>query len=203
MYWKKRTLDYKILIPPVSKPYAKFTINEAKKYFEWYINQIPFRIKYLEEVSECRLDMTSQSLVSLWQWFLNSAEVEDTPKKRMAELKRLRKKSPFAEDILRENKVQFSLKTEYIIRDIGMYVGQFFVENSNKLYWSFLTDTEDGFLVNVPLISGFMDYEFNPPFPMQFEPNHMVGVIASNVFDHTQKATDLVDLCNLWLGYVK
>lgn len=203
MYWEKRKLDYKILIPPISKPFEDFNVQEAKSFFEWHINQIPSRIKYLGEISSCKLDKTLQSMVSLWQWFLNCAEVENTPKKRMAELKQALEKSPFSQDILGESKVQFSLKTEYMIRDIGMYVGQFFVENSNKLYWSYHTDTDKDSFANIPLISGFMDFEINPPFPMQFEPNHMVGVVASNIFDQSQNVTDLFDLCSLWMNYAK
>ena len=167
-------------------------------YFEWSMEQIPLRIKYLEETSGCKLDMTRQSLVSLRRWFLDSAEVENTPLKRMDELKRLIKKSPFAKEIIRENETQFSLKTEYIMRDIGMYAGQYFVETSDKLHWDYFTGRDD-YIANMPVISGFADTGFDPPFPMQFEPNNMIGVIASNIFDHTQKETDLFDLCNLWL----
>lgn len=203
MYWKRRILDYEILIPPISKPFNKFTEAEAKKFFEWYIAHIPQRIDYLEKKSDCRLDMTFESMIPLWRWFLKCAEIENTPRRKLNELKRLLKNNPMKDIILEDEKTQFSLQTEYILRDIGMYVGQALVTASNTLYWDYHTDIEQDSFANIPLVSGFFEFEVEPPFPIQFEPVHMVGVAAANLFDGTQKETDIFDLCNLWMDHVK
>ena len=40
MYWHKKKLDYNILIPPLNKPFKKFTQKEAENYFIWHKNQL-------------------------------------------------------------------------------------------------------------------------------------------------------------------
>lgn len=48
MYWHKKKLDYNILIPPLNKPFKKFTQKEAENYFIWHQNQLKPRIEYLQ-----------------------------------------------------------------------------------------------------------------------------------------------------------
>jgi hypothetical protein len=41
-----------------------------------------------------------------------------------------------------------------------------------------------------------------PPFQIEFEPIHMVGVQATNLFDGTQKKKDLLNLYRKWKKYI-
>ena len=79
-----------------------------------------------------------------------------------------------------------------------MYVGQVLVELSPKIIWTYHTDVKKDSFANIPLIAGFFDLNFSPPFPMQFEPTHMVSVVAANLFDNTQTKYDLFNLCSEW-----
>ena len=36
MYWQKKKLDYDILIPPITKPFEVFSLNEAEDYLTIY-----------------------------------------------------------------------------------------------------------------------------------------------------------------------
>lgn len=60
------------------------------------------------------------------------------------------------------------------------------------------TDVEKDSFANMPLVIGFVDNNFNPPFNMQFEPNHMLGVIASKLLDNNHQYTDLKMLVERW-----
>ena len=122
MFWQKKEIKYDILIPPFNKNTQEFSAEEAKEYFNWYMSQIPKRIKYLSKISECNLDMSFDSLVGLWRWFLKTAEIERTLKERLDSIREELKHKPksFVEHINSESKEQLSLQTEYILRDIGM-----------------------------------------------------------------------------------
>ncbi|MFQ9515911.1 MAG: hypothetical protein ACLRZ9_08780 [Eubacterium sp.] len=106
-------------------------------------------------------------------------------------------------DEFSDNKLEhFSIQTEYILRDIGMYIGEMFVTNYSQIYWTFYTEPKSDFFVNQPLLLGFVDKSFIPPYQMEFEPIHMVGVKAANLFDGTEKNTDLLNLYLQWEKFV-
>ena len=45
MFWKKKKLEYDILIPPLEKAFEKFSLEEAEAYFVWYLDKIDSRVK--------------------------------------------------------------------------------------------------------------------------------------------------------------
>ena len=49
----ERALRYEPLVPPINKPICTFTEDETKCFFDWYMQNIPNRIKYLAQ--QCRL----------------------------------------------------------------------------------------------------------------------------------------------------
>ena len=204
MYWNKSNISYDILIPPLKKHVSELDKLEAKEYFEWYLQCLPARISYLSEVSKCVLDGSFDSLIPLWHWFLIVAKIEKTPTAKLNMIKRFLNKqsNPFINEIIDESSTQFSLQTEYIIRDIGMYLGNVFVKFSDKIKWGYHTDIEKDSFANTPLLTGFEDAKFTPPFKMEFEPVHMTKVQASNIFDNTASDTDLYNLCLHWVSHI-
>ena len=159
MYWKKEKLHYEVLIPPIIKPFELLNGAEAKEYFNWYIEHIPERVNYLQTYSKVELDYSMNSLIEIWKWFLKNASIEKTPQKRMKSLMEELKNSPreIAKGIIEENKRQFSLETEYIIRDIAMYFGEVCVKNHNSIYWGYHTDIKKDSFANKPILMGFED----------------------------------------------
>lgn len=200
MYWKRKKLAYNILIPPINKPFAEFTLKETECYFQWHINHIDERVIYLSDFSGITLDYTVESLVDIWRWFLEIAEIEKTPKRKINELEKQLGKIPkeIADTILTEQKEHFTLQTEYIIRDIAMYFGQVYVKNNPSISWGYHTDINKDSFANMPLLVGFEDRDFNPPFKVEFEPIFIVHGIACNIFDKEQNTTDLKEMYLNW-----
>lgn len=200
MYWKKKDIDYNILVPPILKPFEQFTKKEVSEYFSWYKKQINKRIEYLQSVSNVNLNYSSESLVNIWEWFLKRAETEKTPKSKLAEIKKELKGQPkeITEAILFENQEQFSLETEYIIYDIAMYFGEVCIHNNQSLSWGYHTDVTRDSFANRPLLVGFEDRDYNPPFKAHFDLNFIVRGIACNIFDGDQDKKDLLNIYDKW-----
>lgn len=200
MYWQKKKLNYDILVPPLNKPFKNFTQKEAENYFTWYKSQLIPRIEYLQKYSGVDLNYSVDSLNNIWEWFLEIAEIEKTPKVKIKEVRDRLKNHPkeIIEDILDEQSKQFSLETEYIIRDIAMYFGEVYVRNNSSITWGYHTDTKVDSFANMPLLVGFEDRDFVPPFKAHFEPVFMIHGVACNLFDGDQSKEDLLVLYNKW-----
>lgn len=197
MQWRIKKLNYDILIP---KSYGKhiyqFDEQEAASYFEWYMEKVPERVAYVSKVcakelhiSEEKMDLSPESLLLLWKWFRQRAQKEKIPK---SERTNSIPASHWA------NKHQLTLETEYIIRDIGMYVGETFRKNNPQIYWTYYTKPHNDFFVNYPLLKGFVDKISNQTFCPVFEPIHMTRMQALNILDNTSKDTDLFKIYNIW-----
>ena len=200
MFWRKKKLEYDILVPPLQKSFEKMSPKEADEYFEWYIAKIDSRVKYLEKFSSVTLDYSVKSLNNIWGWFLKNAEVEKTPEIQLKELRKQLKGQPkeIIDDIIDEQSVQFSLQTEYIIRDISMYFGEVCIKNNSAISWGYHTNIKEDSFANMPVLMGFEDRDFNPPFNAYFELNFIIRGLASNIFDGDQKRSDLVDMYKKW-----
>ncbi len=57
----------------------------------------------------------------------------------------------FIEHIEYYEKRRFSLITAYIMRDIGMHLGEVFVKNYSNISWGFYTKPKSDFFVNQPV----------------------------------------------------
>lgn len=211
MFWHSKSLKYNILIPPISKPLAEFSVSEAASYFSWFKDQIPYRIEYMSRrcsehlgIRQVKIDMSPDSLKLVWRWFLEVAELEYTPMRKMEHLAGIYSKYPYAiqEYLMRTEKEQFSLQTEYILLDIGMYMGEVFVKNNPIIHWGYYTEPKTDFSVNRPVLLGFVDDRFTPPFSTEFDPIHMVGVQAANIWDNSQNESDLLRLYYNWQRFI-
>jgi len=200
MYWQKKKLTYDILIPLITKPFEKFTLEDAENYFNWYISNINERVLCLTKFSNVQLNYSINSLIDIWAWFLKMAEIEKTPKIKLDEIKNELKGKPqdFIDTILHEQSVQFSLETEYILRDVSMYFGDVIVKSNNSIHWGYHTDIKKDSFANMPLLMGFEDRDFNPPFQAAFDPLFTVHGIACNLFDNSYNKTDLINMYKKW-----
>ena len=199
MHWQFRKLTYDILIPKLDKSIYKLTKKEAAAYFEWFMDQVPERVAYVSQVcakelhiSVKRMDCSPKSLVLLWKWFRKRAETE--PVIRTEE----EKKQPGYADGMFRNERQLTLETEYILRDIGMYLGETFRKNHPQIYWTYYTEPKRNFFANHPLLKGFIDMTTGVPFYAEFEPIHMAGVQASKILSKKSEDTDLLHIYTIW-----
>lgn len=211
LLWKKQLLNYDILVPPLTKPIDTFSATETAAFFSWFQGQIPCRIDYLSGrcaeqlgVNKQDIDLSVDSLLLVWKWFLEIAETERTPKRKLNCFidNYGDEHYAFRQYLLSQEENQFSLQTEYILRDIGMYIGEVFVRENLGIHWGYYTEPQTDISVNRPVLLGFADFRFSPPFPMEFDPIHMVGVQAANIWDNTQNEEDLRNLYKKWCRFI-
>lgn len=133
-------VKYDMPIPPTGLDFFSMTARQGEEHFEWFMSKIPERMDYLKarcakdlKLSVTELDYSAESLILLWRWFLKTARMERTPKEEIEKMKEGAK--IFGESFI--NRMRFTSTTEYIIHDIGMYVGQCFVLDYPQLYWSY------------------------------------------------------------------
>ena len=209
MFKKMRKAKYEICVPPLKKPFHEFRHNETEEYFHWHMSHIDERIDCLSayvsrarNIQRAELDLSPQSLVHVWSWFLSVAETESVPPSGLTENdeKNLTQIAAFRRYTVEQAQGQYTFETELILMDIGMYLGQVFVRNNPGIYWSYYEKPKSDFFVNMPLLLGFEDSAYAPPFKMAFEPVHMSRVQAARIWDGSQKKEDLFNLYIKWSG---
>lgn len=163
------------------------------------MEQIPCRIAYISRfcadelgVPVSKMDRSPESLQLLWKWFRRRAKTEPIPRKERMER---RQRSPRE---LWQNQRQLTAETEYILRDIGMYLGEVFRKNHPGIYWTYYTKPKRDFFVNHPLLKGFVDRSFGAPFDAVFEPIHMAHVQAAKILNGKSADNDLYNLYLWW-----
>ena len=206
MYWQEKPFTYEVCVPPLSKPVEKLTHRETEAYFLWHLSVLEERIDYLSSqvcnklsIPRSRMDLSAESLIPLWEWFLSALEVEETPKEALQEFwEKDKHPEPFRTERLNKRRKQFTLETECILFDVGKYLGEVFTKTVPGISWTYYEKPKSDFFVNMTVIQGFADFDFDPPFRMYFEPVHMAHVQAANIWDNTQKKDDLYRLYGLW-----
>jgi hypothetical protein len=200
MHWYCKKLNYDILIPKLDKNIYELTEKEAALYFEWFMAMLPERVAYVSNIctmelgiSADKLDCSPESLLLLWRWFLRRANTETVT---YTEKNKDYKNFPSR---IWKNERKLTLETEYILRDVGMYLGETFRNHNPNLYWTYYTQPRRDFFVNHPLLKGFVERAFGQPFEASFEPIHMAGVQAAKIMNKTAKEVDLFNLYNMWV----
>lgn len=215
---KNALYNYLPLVPLYSKPPLEFTAVEAKNYFDWYMSHLEDRCNYLMQLIQNTkgyensvIDFTFDSLIVIWKWFLEHARVMHCRQSfSLAGLLQNNVNKDIALEILQDNKTVFTTETEYLIRDIGMYVGKTFTQAyPEKIRWAYRRTAKRYLHVNEPLLQGFIQTRkstdnslLDKPFEPDFEPIWMVGVQAANIFDNTQQPEDLYNVCVKWSQWI-
>ncbi len=205
--------NYEPLPLPIDKPFEKLSKQEAKRYFDWFISHVDERSDYVRsnvaeflDLSLNALDFSMESIIPVWKWFLQAAEIQPTPKLRLNQLRNAlvarHKPEQFIDYIVEANNKELSLLSLYMIRDIGMYTGKSFLMNYPVLKWGYHTDTKKDSFANIPQIFGFVNYSYNPPFEMQFDPIHYAEMAAGNLLVGSATENDLYDFCMRWVKWV-
>lgn len=199
MHWHYKKLKYEILIPQLGKNVFQLDEKEASDYFDWFMARIPERVSYISKVCatelnipEDKMNCSPESLVLLWKWFLRRAKTES-----ILQSETEAKRKQFLNSVFKSEQ-QLTLETEYILRDIGMYLGETFRKNNPTIYWTYYTKPRRDFFVNQPLLKGFVDRTFDKTFEASFEPIHMAHVQAVKIMKKTSKETDLLNIYNIW-----
>ena len=209
----KRTTEYEPLIIRADKPFQEMTKKEADAYYEWFLSKIDERSDYLREiVSEAlniqieQLDFTLDSTLLIWKWFLKEAKLDKTPESELDKIRKglLGQPQSFIDNMVERARVELSIRTEYILRDIGMYIGKMFISNYESLKWTIKYKPKSYIYVNVPIIVGFVDDkpEYPKPFHPDLEPIDLARTPAMKIFYGTQKENDLYERCRKWISII-
>lgn len=194
-------LPYDLLVSPYGFDYRTMTPAQAKKSFEWFMEHVPERLRYMRarcaddlKIEVGKLDYSAESLLLVWQWFLSTARLEKTPKEEIEEMKK-------GSEIFGESyicRVRLSIASRYMLRDIAIYLGECFIRNSSVLEWSYDTRPKSDVYVNQPLIKGFIVTYQGKNGSARFAPIHMANVQAAKLYDHTQTQNDLFNIFKFW-----
>ena len=213
MMYPDKQINYKPLVIPLTKSFVNLSKQESQEYFDWFISHIDQRSDYLRlqiskdlDVSIETLNFSLDSLVPIWRWFLQIAEIAKTSPKDLKDLEESLARQPqsFIRQIVEQSKDKLSVFTEYVLRDIGMYLAKMFITNYPILQWTIKRTPKTYVHVNVPLIVGFVDN--NPSYPKPFhpdlEPIDLARTPAMNLFSETQQDDDLYNVCNRWIQWI-
>ncbi|MBQ9534965.1 MAG: hypothetical protein IJU78_03885 [Clostridia bacterium] len=196
--------DYEILYPPLRLEYDNWSKQEAEQYLSWYISHVEERAQYVLQHSRSGMAYLSiekideTCLLSVWQWFLENAEVEAVPLEEV--LRQQKAFEAFGDSFVA--KTRLDVLSEYVIRDIAMLISHIFISKHPKLYWGVDAKSKRYIYRNRPIIKGFVDMRYGNPFAAVFEPDHMVHVQAVRILDRRANGSDLYNLYKLWEGFV-
>lgn len=103
------------------------------------------------------------------------------------------------ERLIKQSSIRIDLFTEFILKDIGMYVSSFFLKNYPGLEWIFKRTPKNYVHVNQPLLYGFKDNSIKNPKPFELEPINFVELRAVKLIRDVQpQEEDLYIACKEW-----
>lgn len=205
--------NYEPLIVPFSKPFIELSKKESQEYFDWFISHIDERSEYLKKkvsdglgVPIKLLDYSLESLKPIWKWFLQMAETTKQPKVDSKQLEKALEGQPQIVRCMIEDPGEvLSVFTEFVLRDIGMYVAKMFTSNYPVLKWTVKRMPKRYVHVNEPLIIGFIDDNENYPKPFHpdLEPIDLARTPAMKLIRNVQPHDDdLYNECKKWVGWI-
>ena len=192
--------EYPLMSAPFSDiPFEKFSKKQTEIHFQWVMSQKKERIQILQEYlcntsgDKFSLDMTPDSLVTLWMHFENIIEYHNVPVDEIQ--KRAEGKTGLEKKIIMRNTQEWTIHTKSLIYDISLYFGETFVSNNASIYWGYLRKPKKLDGVNQPILLGFKA-------DLCVNPISLISVAALK----TKKEKDsnrLLSLYNTWLEYVE
>ena len=151
-------MEYEYMISPVKNyDFFEFTKEEAKIYFNWYMEEKGHRIEMLEKYVhnagvDIDFDYSPESLIPLWRWYETIIVSE---KKTEEEIEAEKRKMPeWLHSQISDEKI--SMNTLKFGMDIAIYFAEVMIRNSEgKLHWGYVTKPKNYINVNRPVVSGF------------------------------------------------
>ncbi|MCL6591882.1 MAG: hypothetical protein K6U80_18270 [Firmicutes bacterium] len=179
--------------------FRNITKKEAEKYFEWFLEQIPIRIKVLQEAvnstpgyEDWKADYSPESLVTLGKWF---KQVVTTRKRSEEEIEEIYKRSPEWFRTVKISENDLSPETYSLCFDVGMYLAKVFETNLKGLGWKLITAPKKSVDIHQPVLAGFGALQFNPVM--------MMSVQAFKVINGKYSDYSLKELYEIWAKYAK
>lgn len=188
-------MDYIFIEPPKgTKRFKEMNKEEAYKYLEWYLSEVPKRVELLIELyhymggeSEKIFDYTRESLNPLWKWYLHNVNVVPLSE---AEIKKKFEKAPeHIKPFLLKEEIELGWKQ--VALDIGIYFGICMIKNSTALRWGVQTEPADLADVNKPVIIGF-------PHGIALAPDQLMVAATGEILRGKSTEESLVKKFDIW-----
>ncbi len=196
---------YDILVSPYGYDYYNMTVKQAADNFAWFLSVIPQRMNYFRtrcasdlNISLNNLDYSAESMIIIWKWFLSTAQMEKTPREILEKMKE--RASVFGNSYINEE--QFTVASQFMMKDIGMYIGQSYILNYPQLHWSFYTKPRNEINAKQPVIEGFFFHDDNTQGAISLNPLSLAEGAAQKIYSKTQSETDVYDYYIQWLKWI-
>lgn len=190
-------MEYRLMTPPFEiKPFEKMTKKEAQIHFDWYLSEVPKRIElirkaYLEtgggKLED--LNLSPQSLVKLWTWFIPRIVMVTKSDEEVAD--ELKKVPEWFKNKVIENKKKLSVGSLSLAMDIAIYFAEVFIHNFDKLYWGVVTKPKSLAYVNSPVIMGFSS-------GIELDPRNLIHNLTLKVIEGNADKKELLNLYEIW-----
>lgn len=210
-----RSSDYQAVKPPDGfdlldqNARYRYTRRQAQDYFAWHQAVLQERITYLLKFCARgsgtpyeELRTFPDGLRPLWRWFLEIGEIvpfDSKAREKMVgdlsgQLAGYPKSiiSDIVADMIPEKVL--SPKTEMILQDIAMYVGDGFTRLSPKLHWEMLLKPKTEVSYNRAVINGFTPPGTIPGHTLWMEPIGIIRVQALRLVEEYAQEGDLYEM---------
>jgi hypothetical protein len=187
-------MEYKIIQPPFTLEFRIMSREVAKDYFDWFKEQIPVRIRILEQAvqstagyEDWEADDMPESLEKLGQWFYEHVE---TRKRTKGEKDAIYSKAPKWFRSVEIQDWELTNRTLSLTMDIGMYLGRVFEKNLPGLKWVMVKKPKNDANYQQPVLVGTGKRELNPVW--------ILVVCAYSLADNTRGPERLRELYDIW-----
>lgn len=184
-------MSYTTIQPPFTLNLREMPKKELDRYFQWFMDVLPQRVKGLAEAvretpgfETWRPDCTPASLDTLGQWFAGQVE---TRKRTQDELQKIRTQQQFPVDIPED---ELTNRTYSLAMDIGMYLSQVFLKNFPFLKWEQPKGDKRFVDYGQPSLAGFGTVTLSPVA--------VAVTLAYGLAKKTKTGKRLHDVYNYW-----
>jgi len=176
--------------------FSEMTKKQAQEHFEWFVREIPARIKILMGAIEAsgvknmeQFDTTPESLSPLWAWLKDRIKTVPKSQEEMNELKSTL--PSWVLDDVSDWKLDSATLTLAV--DVSLYFAEVFLKKYPHLHWGFKNKPKSDVDVNKPIVLGFKGGALHPP-------TVVVNLCRSHVKGKPNK--DLLSLYEVWSKYL-
>ena len=187
-------MEYDVIQPPFTLEFRTMSTEEATNYFNWFMGQIPIRIKVLEQAvqstagyEDWQADYTPASLEKLGQWFCEHVE---TRKRTEDEKEAIYSKAPEWFRSVEIEDWELTNRTFSLAIDIGMYLSCVLEKNVPGLKWELVRKPKNDVDFQQPVLVGTGKLVFNPV--------RMLVIYAYSLADNTRGPEGLKELFDTW-----
>ncbi len=188
-------MEYLLMQPPFEmKPFKDMTKKEAQSHFDWYVWEIPTRIELLKNaysatsgIEKEDLDYSSESLIKLWQWYINNADIEE--KFEEGESLEREKYPEWIQKNLSNKKISIGWMS--IAMDIAIYFSECFIKDHGTIRWGFVSKPKSLAYINKPVLVGFKN-------GLDLDSTNIIRVLTSKIVDGEKNPNALLKIYKTW-----